>query len=245
MPALMVAKIKLKTFLPLEAPRPPSLLLPIPHSRKRCHFPPCKQLRMRRKMRAHTVCFRLVVHRRILIFVHVASTDSSQNGSQTRRIRHKVTVAEIDEETGEELSPNTQNSVLQDGASSCDGGSGESEVSEPESDNSGSTRKRAKRKKSRSKSKMRKRQKTTAQDSDIEVVIMDIESTLLSVRRDKSKDVDFFFTPIYTDGGKRMRDCRKCRSVQASSLLVDLSSHFIVLLAMERSVSRSLMRLQH
>lgn len=98
---------------------------------------------------------------------------------------------------------------------SADATSGPDEPQEPEG---ASKRKRSRRHK---KSKGHKRQKKNGSDghnSDLEVEVMDIESPILFVRRDKSKDVDHFFSPAYTDSGKRMCNCRKCRCVVYATL---------------------------
>ncbi|KAL1949584.1 hypothetical protein VTO73DRAFT_8465 [Trametes versicolor] len=124
--------------------------------------------------------------------------------SRSQQQRHKVTVTEVEDEDA------PASSTEHDAYSSSDKEpcqlSGESEASEPEG--TSSKRKKSQR---RRKSKERKRQKKN-HGSDVEVEVMDIDTPILSVRRDKSKDVDRFFSPAYTEGGKRLRNCRKCSS---------------------------------
>lgn len=132
---------------------------------------------------------------------------SSQSATSTGRPSnppkryHKVTVIEIQDEDD-----NTTSDVSDDPNDASSESSGESEVSEP------ATSRKRKKSQRRKRSKARKRQKKTDHGpSDIEVQVMDIDSPILSVRRDKSKDVDRFFSPAYTEGGKKLRNCRKCR----------------------------------
>lgn len=98
--------------------------------------------------------------------------------------------------------------------SGSDVSSGESEVSDEASELSDSPRKR---RKSRSKkSKAQKRQKKNAEAPDAAnpaVEVLSIETTNHTVRRDRSKDVEHFFSPAYTLEGKKSRNCRKCRYV--------------------------------
>ena len=49
---------------------------------------------------------------------------------------------------------------------------------------------------------------------EVEVEVMDIDlPSMLTVRKEKSKDVDEFFSPAYIDETtrKKVRNCRKCR----------------------------------
>ncbi len=131
------------------------------------------------------------------LIVNLAGTSGSQ------RQRHKVTVTEVEDEDA------PASSTANDAYSSSDKEpcelSTESEASKPDQGTS-SKRKKSQRCK---KSKERKRQKKNY--GSIEVEVMDIDTPILSVHRDKSKDVDRFFSPAYTEGGKRMCNCCKCR----------------------------------